>query len=70
MNAFRLSKSPLSVPVVAVEELLYLPIGLWMLNTRWYQLYPTRFDMPLEPAIPLLHCYRLFCVLQIGFHRP
>ena len=58
-----------SVPVVAVEELLYLPVGLWMLNTRWYQLYPKRFDMPLEPAVPLLViassvCSKLASILQ------
>ncbi|KAF5432366.1 hypothetical protein C5S39_03840 [Candidatus Methanophagaceae archaeon] len=58
-----------SVPVVAVEELLYLPVGLWMLNTRWYQLYPKRFDMPLEPAVPLLViassvCSKLASIVQ------
>jgi len=43
-----------SVPVVAVKELLYLTVCLEMLYPGCYQLYTQRFNVTLESAVPFL----------------
>ena len=43
-----------SVPVVAVKELLYLTVCLGMLYPGCYQFYTQGFNVTLESAVPFL----------------